>query len=184
MPYAKRDILSGYPKEFVFQSRADIENYFAGERVRCLLCGRDFRILDTHLRRVHSLTSDDFRERYGIPYLRGLCGSSFSEQRTEHGRTIWADNTERQAAALAKAKGVQTATGTNPQRGKPHFWRAERTGNGATHKKLSEAQVAEIKAARIGGETLVSIGCRYKVTASNVKMIVHGKTWKSVRPAL
>ena len=135
MPYAKRDVLPGYPKEFVFETRGQIDAYLGGQRVTCLLCGHEYRILETHLRGVHSMTGDDYRELYGLPYHRGLCGSSFSERRVEQGKELWEENTERQAAALAKAKATQASTGTNPQRGKPLYWRGEMSGDGNPHRR-------------------------------------------------
>lgn len=184
MPYAKRDVLPGYPKVFVFETRAEIDQYLAGERVTCLLCGREFRLLDTHLRNVHKVTSDDYREMYGLPYLRGLCGSSFSERRSEHGKAIWSENEERQAAALKTARAVQAATGTNPQRAKPQFWRAERTGDLATRRKLTAAQVATIKARRAAGDTLSTLAELFRVSPANIQSIVTGKTWAAIAPAV
>lgn len=126
MPYAKRSILTGFPRPPAhFQTRAEVDQYLAGERVQCLLCGHQYRILETHLRGVHQINGDAYREMYGIPYRRGLCGSAYSERRTELGRALWAENTERQAAALASAAAVQARDG-NPQRNKPTFWKFRR----------------------------------------------------------
>lgn len=129
MPYAKRDVLAGFPKEQPFESRDDLERYFSGNRVVCLLCGRAFRVLGPHLRHIHDLDSDEYRDRYGIPYMRGLCGLSFSEQRIEHGRRLYEENSERQDTALLRARDVQANFG-NPQRHKPEFWKKERTKYG------------------------------------------------------
>lgn len=136
MPYASRKVSDGYPREMRFQSRAELDAYFSGHRITCLLCGGTYRVLDTHLRKVHSINSDDYRERYGIPYLRGLCGASFTEQRVAHGKRIWSENIERQTDALEKAKSTQLANGGNPQRRKPDFWKQERT-------KYTAADIAE-----------------------------------------
>jgi hypothetical protein len=125
MPKAKRSILPGFPKNFVFETREQIETYLASERVTCLLCGHNYRILETHLRSVHEITGDDYRSMYGLPFTRGLCGASFSEQRMEHGRRLYEENQERQSAALTAAKAVQAKHG-NPQRNKPVYWKRER----------------------------------------------------------
>lgn len=145
MPYAKRVIVAGFPKEFVFECRADVDAYLSGDRVTCLLCGMKFRILDTHLRKVHEISSDDYRERYGLPYCRGLCGSSFSERRSENSRAMYRDNIERQSAALEAAHAVQAEYG-NPQRKKPRFFSVERT-------RFTEADFYEFGRRVISGRT-------------------------------
>ena len=58
-----------------FETKTEIEDYLAGDKVRCLLCGKLFKALPTHLERVHDITADDYRERYGLPWKRGLCGT-------------------------------------------------------------------------------------------------------------
>lgn len=66
--------LSGFPSDRKFQTMAEIEAYFEGNSIQCLECGRHFRGLARHLRE-HGLTADQYKERHGIPWGRGLlCG--------------------------------------------------------------------------------------------------------------
>lgn len=130
MPRAKRKIVQGFPREFVFESREELNTYLSGDRVTCLRCGHSFRILDTHLRCAHGMTSDEYRQMYGIPYERGLCAADFSEQRVEHGKTLFENNKERQMAAMRLAIETQNKIEFR-QRNKPHFWKKERTKHSA-----------------------------------------------------
>lgn len=127
MPYAKRTIKAGFPVDRPFQTRDEIDTYLSGDRVVCLRCGHAYRILETHLRGVHEITGDDYREIYALPFERGLCASDFSAQRIDHGKRLYEENVERQAGALAKAREAQKTAGGNPQRHKPTFWKGERT---------------------------------------------------------
>ncbi len=75
--YEKRKIMPGFPKEGKFKTMAEVEAYISGEKIQCLLCGKWFKLLGaTHLNRIHEITLDDYRERYGIPWKAGLAGKS------------------------------------------------------------------------------------------------------------
>ncbi len=69
-----------YPWRGKFGTKAEIDDYFAGNKVECLLCGKLFKTLPTHLERTHGITADDYREQYGLPWKRGLCGVGTSEK--------------------------------------------------------------------------------------------------------
>lgn len=45
----------------------------------CLLCGREYTALGGHITTKHEMTSDDYRELFGIPYSYGLAGKPFRE---------------------------------------------------------------------------------------------------------
>lgn len=128
MPRKKRDYspLPGFPKHFTFECREAVDAYLSGDRITCLLCGHDFRALEAHLKHSHEMTNDDYREKYGLPYRRGLCSGSVSERMSEVTKQRFQDNKEFYLATLEKAKAVQAENG-NPQRNKPVFWKKERT---------------------------------------------------------
>lgn len=51
----------------------EIRAYFGGDRITCLRCGKSYRRLSVnHLHQIHSLTEDDYRAMYGLPWRRGL----------------------------------------------------------------------------------------------------------------
>jgi hypothetical protein len=55
-----------------FRTRREVERYFGGQTIRCLLCGGRFRRLAAHLAKKHSLRTDAYKARFGLPWYRGL----------------------------------------------------------------------------------------------------------------
>jgi len=78
------EIDSGYPVEKPFSSIEDVREYLSGDRVVCLLCGRSYKVLSSHLKAKHDMTTDEYRERYRIPWSYGLCGTEHVEIQREH----------------------------------------------------------------------------------------------------
>lgn len=76
-----REVLAGYPLCTPFESRESIEEYLAGDEVTCLLCGKAYKMLAPHIKRIHQLDADDYRWRYNIPAYFGLVGKSTSEKK-------------------------------------------------------------------------------------------------------
>ncbi|TPW52405.1 hypothetical protein FKD06_07830 [Serratia sp. SRS-8-S-2018] len=64
-------------------SRAEAESYVSGDLVECLECGKKFEFLPVHIKRMHSLTADEYRERYNIPAGIPLAGKSYREMQRQ-----------------------------------------------------------------------------------------------------
>jgi hypothetical protein len=77
------EVMQEYPWHGKFGTKAEIDDYLAGNKVECLLCGKRFIALPKHLEYAHDLTADDYRERYGLPWKRGLCGVGLSKKRSK-----------------------------------------------------------------------------------------------------
>ncbi len=89
----KRDgILPDYPLKGKFQTKEEVDDYFSGERIQCLLCGKWFkRIGGIHLAYKHDVSGDEYREMYGLPWKRGLTAKPVYEKRSEMTKKYWAD---------------------------------------------------------------------------------------------
>jgi hypothetical protein len=74
------DVIQKYPWLDKFGTKTEIDAYLAGNKVQCLLCGKLFKALPQHLERTHDITADDYREQYGLPWKRGLCGVGTSKK--------------------------------------------------------------------------------------------------------
>ncbi len=74
----RRKVLPGFPGQGKFQTKQKIDDYFSGDRLQCLLCGKWFQRLPTHLDMIHGIGVDEYREMYGLPWKRGLCGEELS----------------------------------------------------------------------------------------------------------
>lgn len=127
MPRRRRVTLQGYPMEFVFQTREALDNYLSGDRVTCLRCGQSYAILDTHLRKQHDMTSDDYREIYGIPANRGLVGAERTERDRLRMLEYFEDNPEERARRREQVDAHRHLSAGASYRRKPHYWKAERT---------------------------------------------------------
>ena len=55
-----------------FKTMDDIEEYFSNDRLTCLVCGRTFKALIGHIYRKHGISADEYKERFGLPFQRGL----------------------------------------------------------------------------------------------------------------
>ena len=70
----RRKVLKGFPWEGTFETKEEVYDYFSGDRIQCLLCGKWFQRLPSHLKAIHEMTSDEYKEMYGLPWKHGLCG--------------------------------------------------------------------------------------------------------------
>jgi len=124
-----RSTLPGFPKERPFESREEVLAYLEGTRIACLLCGKLFRKLGgAHLRCIHGVTEDEYRETYRIPWTYGLCASATTEAYVRMGHRItdtrkangWDphDNSKAMAARMAAGKSrdkVYESPGSPPE---------------------------------------------------------------------
>lgn len=69
---ARREVLTGYPKDFIFKTPEKLKLYFGSESIVCLLCGKEYRTLGLHLKTIHEMEPDEYREKYGIPWTYKL----------------------------------------------------------------------------------------------------------------
>lgn len=63
----------------MFKTKEDIEKYLDSEKLECLECGKLYKQLGNHLLRKHTMTVDDYKDKYGLPYSRGLVGTTLSK---------------------------------------------------------------------------------------------------------
>jgi len=71
-PEARRRVLPGYPKNFVFKDYDEYKQYFVGDRIICLLCGKEYRALGNHLRISHKTDIEGYKKKYGILWGKSL----------------------------------------------------------------------------------------------------------------
>ena len=106
-PEARRRVLPGYPKNFVFKSYDEYKQYFVGDRIICLLCGKEYRALGNHLRISHETDIEDYKKKYGILWTKSLlCNDSHeiqsrnTKERIANGEFIPADIEGRRKQAV------------------------------------------------------------------------------------
>lgn len=82
---AARVVLAGFPAE-PFTSREAIEAYIGGDRIACLICGKQYRKVLTHVRLVHDTDATDYRTRFNIPAKYNLCADDVIYAAKAHAR--------------------------------------------------------------------------------------------------
>jgi adenylate kinase family enzyme len=69
---ARRRVMPGYPKDFVFKNYDEYKKYFVGDSIICLLCGKHYRSLGVHLNISHETSINDYKKKYGILWGKSL----------------------------------------------------------------------------------------------------------------
>ncbi|MFZ2809401.1 MAG: MucR family transcriptional regulator, partial [Desulfosalsimonadaceae bacterium] len=69
----------------MFTTKAQIDDYYAGEFIYCLICGAPkLRTLGSHLYRKHKGVSvDDYKIMFGLPHSRGVCSDVTSKRNAD-----------------------------------------------------------------------------------------------------
>lgn len=83
---ARRHALPGYPVDPHKFTLEEIRAYFSGDRIVCLRCGKPFGSLGTHLKSIHGLSDDEYRDMYGLPWRRGLTGAETNRNMSQRVR--------------------------------------------------------------------------------------------------
>ena len=66
------NLIQRFPWNGKFENKKEIDHYLAGGKIQCLLCGKRFKSLPTHLIRVHEISPDQYKEKYGLPWKQGI----------------------------------------------------------------------------------------------------------------
>ena len=64
-----------------FKTKVDIDKYFSGDRIQCLVCRHWYKQLSLHIK-LHDMNDDDYREKFGLPWTKGLCCHETSKKRS------------------------------------------------------------------------------------------------------
>jgi len=87
-----------------------VEAYLSQPRIKCLVCGAFFKSLGMHLK-LHGMTADDYRMRFGIPFVCALEAPDLVQYRSrlEQERARDPEYAERRAQHLACAASAPRA---------------------------------------------------------------------------
>jgi len=75
---ARRYVEPGFPIVTPFQSIEDVRAYLSGDKIICLLCGKEYRGIGNHIQAIHGMSVDQYKEFYNIPWTYGLLCSDSS----------------------------------------------------------------------------------------------------------
>jgi predicted transcriptional regulator len=77
-------------------------------RVVCLECGQEFKMLSPKHLKSHGLTSREYRVKYGFSLRQPLCAKSLSEKRKKAGKERGLPDNLRKAIAKRKKRKTKT----------------------------------------------------------------------------
>ncbi len=128
---AARAIENGFPIEKPFETLEDVEKYLSGDKVTCLLCGKDYKGLHAHLK-VHGYTAEAYKEKYRIPTSYGLIGREVFDKLSE---------------ALKRRYELGLIPAATPST-KPRRWRGSKSVKEIKNDVAKKARLAALRAAR------------------------------------
>lgn len=68
------------------RARADAKNKPASNKKQCLVCGKWYRQVSTHIVQRHELTAREYKEKYGLDVKRGILPADIIEIKAEKTR--------------------------------------------------------------------------------------------------
>jgi predicted transcriptional regulator len=78
-------------------------------KIICLECGQEFRMLSPKHLRSHGLTGREYRTKYGFSLRQPLCAKSLSDRRKKAGKARGLPDNLKKAIAKRKAAGATKA---------------------------------------------------------------------------
>lgn len=79
MKESEKSALPGFPWKGKFATKDEIDQYFSNpDGIQCLFCGRFYGTLHNHLQIVHGISHEQYRDRYGLPWRKGLVSRNVS----------------------------------------------------------------------------------------------------------
>lgn len=75
----RRSVMPGFPVLDPFSNIEEVKSYLSGEFITCLLCGKEYRDIGKHLR-LHSMSVDEYKEKYKIPWSFSLASAITRER--------------------------------------------------------------------------------------------------------
>jgi ROS/MUCR transcriptional regulator protein len=110
-----------------FKTRRDIERYFGGKMIECLLCRQRFRRLGGHLAAKHEMSVDEYRSQFGLPWTRGLTSAASVAS------SGWTDERKAKARKLARINRFFERAHLTPRRVPAPFLQTEAVQNLGKH---------------------------------------------------
>ncbi len=158
-----------------FKTRRDMERYFSGDTIECLICGRHFKRLQTHLAAKHGVAADEYKRRFGLPWTRGLTSA------TSLANSGWTDERKAKARRLARKSRFFELAHLTPRRELAPFLKDEAVKHLSTNAKaFGEKFDARVHALAEKGLSIRAIARMLKVAHSTV--LERTKRWRKGKP--
>jgi hypothetical protein len=160
-----------------FKTRRDIERYFSGDTIECLICGRHFKRLQTHLAAKHGVAAGEYKRRFGLPWTRGLTSAA------SLANSGWTDERKAKARWLARKSRFFELAHLTPRRELAPFLKDEAVKHLGTNAKAFGGKFdARVHALAEKGLSIRAIARMLKVAHSTV--LERTKRWRKGKPKL
>ena len=146
-----------------FKTRRDIERYFSGNMIECLICRRRFKRLHTHLAARHGVAADEYKRRFGLPWTRGLTSAA------SLANSGWTDERKANARKLALKSQFFKLAHLTPRRELAPFLKTEAVEHlGVNAKAFGEKFDLRVRALAEKGLSIRAIARALKVAHTTV----------------
>jgi ROS/MUCR transcriptional regulator protein len=158
-----------------FKTRAEIERYFSGDTIECLICRRNFKRLHAHLAAKHGVTVDEYKRRFGLPWTRGLTSA------TSLANSGWTEERKAKARKVARKSQFFKLAHLSLRRELAPFLKTEAIENlGANAEAFGEEFDERVRALTAKGHGIRAIARMLKVAHTTVLERV--KPWRREKP--
>lgn len=158
-----------------FKTRAEVERYFDGDTIECLMCRLHFKRLQTHLAARHGVSVEEYKRRFGLPWTRGLTAAA---SRANSG---WTEERKAKARKVARKSQFFKLAHLSPRRELAPFLKAEAIENlGANAEAFGEEFDERVRALAAKGHGIRAIARMLKVAHTTVLERV--KPWRREKP--
>ena len=177
-------VSSAFPVNEPFESRSELEFYLSGDKIQCLLCGKEFKNLGNHLM-AHNISGNDYRLRYNIPKKTGLCtkaaskalSDNISEEQKEHMSRI-SKLVNRSETVHTRPKWLRDEQGKRMEGKMPEYKKGEDSFNAKITNKQAVDIYIDYSQSDKGYGTVSGISRKFSITENIVRGIIKGRTYQ------
>ena len=76
-------MVPGFPWTGRFSTPEEAREYASRGSIQCLICGKYFKALGSHINRIHKLDETSYKQQFGIPYTVGLVSAPTARRHAE-----------------------------------------------------------------------------------------------------
>lgn len=98
----------------MFKTIVEIDKYYSGTRIQCLVCGKYFKELGWHLKKKHDMSCDEYKEKHGLPWTRGLVAEELHIRKSDMAKSLVADGKIAQHFDVDEFRKLRSRTQTRP----------------------------------------------------------------------
>lgn len=185
----KKAVTKMFPVNEPFASREELDEYLSGDKIQCLICGREFPCqLGQHIR-VHRMTRQEYKKKYNIPLSVGLVTKTFHNKKSanmkpeqiKHMKAINSLSSRKKSQPMQGWLKDEYSASLKSNRNKI----IPKKGMEHSNSVLSDSDVAMIRREyknKVGKYGAISgLAKIYKVSEGCIAGIVKNRTWRHIK---